>query len=621
MHQLNIWTGVLMIILVVKLMDMIKVKFHSTLKIVFEAFSSVSSYLYAFSIIVLLLLFSFIFYAMLVMNYYSPGLESIGLIIKDVLLNIFQAGKTDPDSLSSIHYSSDSLVPILYDFILFITFNTFCFQFLLAMIVSSYQIIRAKYLLSIKTTVVYSEMVNTPITTKLMHLMTFTTFDKSIAQTDTKAFDMKQAEVMTPRTKATLDPNKGKDYYKYLVDGNTPPSKQKQNETRTLDRLKTSSQRAASFRQKSKVVMEEVEKIEDKSKANQPFNDKRTMKEIMFNNLELMGLMPFIDPNSIISRDIYLLKMGSIREKLIGQRALQMHRQVKELLSNVFVQFCKFLIYLIYITLYIMMITRHLDIVDRNSTLLGLRNDNIVLRSKNPQYQGTISFNDIVTISDVTYWSEVYLRSFPEVGEKFIRNSLYQVTNTQSFLTYLKSLLREKVLYPTDRGNDTSTPLVTHFIETTKVDVLGLYSLGDATRANDDIDLTTVGSLYPEHSDQIRLSVRRGYCGAWQGLEAQCEYPHVHDPRSSRLYGESQLANIGHRRKPFSPSSTTPKSGRCSTTTYCGVWSTFGTSSASTEAAQSSKHSEPTYCESTRMRLMAGRYSLRYVSTSSTLSS
>lgn len=479
-----------MIVLVVKLMDMIKVKFHSTLKIVFEAFAAVSSLLYAFAIIVLLLLSSFMTYGMLVMNYYVPGLGSVGQISKEVLLSIFQDAPTETDSLIKAHYSSDSLFPIIYNFALFITFNTFCFQFLLAMIVSSYQIIRSKYLISIKTTVVYSEMVNTPIMTKLMHLLTFTTFNKSIAQTDMRTLEAKDQSI-TPRSKLIQDPNLPKEYFKYLADGSTPPSKKESLQTKSDHRMR--DKRLGSFRQGSKLVMEEVEKAQAESKSFQQMVDKRTMKEIMFNNLELIGLLPFIDPNSIISRDIYLLKMGSIRQKLIAERATQMHRQVKELLSNVFIQFCKFLIYLIYITLYVLMITRHLDIVERSSTVEGLKNDNKMLTSKNPRYLSSVSFTNIVTLSDVTGWTEVYLKSFPETGEKYIRNYLYQVTTTQSFLTYLKSLLDERLLFPSGSSFASPIPLVTHFIETVKVDVLGLYSKGTATKNFDDVDLSTVG--------------------------------------------------------------------------------------------------------------------------------
>jgi hypothetical protein len=482
-----------MIVLVVKLMDMIKVKFHSTLKIVFEAFSAVSTLLYAFAIIVILLLFSFMTYGMLVMNYYVPGLESIGQISKEVLLSIFQDAPTDMNSLIKDHYSSDSLLPIVYNFALFITFNTFCFQFLLAMIVSSYQIIRSKYLISIKTTVVYSEMVNTPITTKLMHLLTFTTFNKSIAQTDTKALEDKDRDGLTPRSKLIQDPNLPNDYFKYLAEGTTPPSKKETQALETKSEHRKRNKRVESFRQGSKMVMEEAEKTQTEPKSSQQMVDKRTMKEIMFNNLELIGLLPFIDPNSIISRDIYLLKMGVIRQKLIGERAKQMHRQIKELLSNVFVQFCKFLIYLIYITLYVLMITRHLDVVERSSTAEGLKNDNKALTSKNPRYLSSVSFSNIVTLSDVTGWAEVYLKSFPETGQKNIRNYLYQVTTTQSFLTYLKSLLDERLLLPSGSTFASPKPLVTHFIETVKVDVLGLYSKGTATKNFDDVDLSTVG--------------------------------------------------------------------------------------------------------------------------------
>ena len=133
------------------------------------------------------------------------------------------------------------------------------------------------------------------------------------------------------------------------------------------------------------------------------------------------------------------------------------------------------------------MITRHLDVVQRSSTAEGLKNDNKALTSKNPRYVSSVAFNNIVTLSDITSWTEVYLKSFPQEGEKYIRNSLYQVTHTRSFLTYLKTLLNEKVLKPKN------SPLVTHFIETVKVDVLGIYTTGDSLKNYDDVDLATVG--------------------------------------------------------------------------------------------------------------------------------
>jgi hypothetical protein len=117
------YNGFLTIFLIIRLMNLIQIKFFNSLRIVFYAFAATSKLLVAFFLAVGLILTAFLAYSNLVLVQYERSFTDFYKTFEIVALSIFQ-DYTFPKS-SLVEYLDNNYITPVFFFMMFIIFNTF----------------------------------------------------------------------------------------------------------------------------------------------------------------------------------------------------------------------------------------------------------------------------------------------------------------------------------------------------------------------------------------------------------------------------------------------------------------------------------------------------------------
>jgi hypothetical protein len=107
---------------------------------VFYAFAATSDLLIAFFLAVGLFLIAFLAYSNLVLVEFERSFTDFYKTFEIVALSIFQDYEFPQSSL--VEYLDNNYITPIFFFMMFIIFNTFSMQFFIAIIVSSYSVMR-----------------------------------------------------------------------------------------------------------------------------------------------------------------------------------------------------------------------------------------------------------------------------------------------------------------------------------------------------------------------------------------------------------------------------------------------------------------------------------------------
>jgi hypothetical protein len=157
-------------------MDLIQIKFFESLRIVFYAFAATSDLLIAFFLAVGLFLIAFLAYSNLVLVEFERAFTDFYKTFEIVALSIFQDYAFPRSSLEE--YLDNNYITPVFFFMMFIIFNTFSMQFFIAIIVSSYSVMRQKYQNALEALGELEKRQESRLSKKILSMLTFTTYSK-----------------------------------------------------------------------------------------------------------------------------------------------------------------------------------------------------------------------------------------------------------------------------------------------------------------------------------------------------------------------------------------------------------------------------------------------------------
>lgn len=170
------YNGFLTIFLIIRLMDLVQIKFFESLRIVFYAFAATSDLLIAFFLAVGLFLIAFLAYSNLVLVEYERSFTDFYKTFEIVALSIFQDYAFPRSSL--VEYLDDNYITPIFFFMMFIIFNTFSMQFFIAIIVSSYSVMRKKYQNALEALGELEKRDESKLSKKILSMIMFRTYSK-----------------------------------------------------------------------------------------------------------------------------------------------------------------------------------------------------------------------------------------------------------------------------------------------------------------------------------------------------------------------------------------------------------------------------------------------------------
>lgn len=170
------YNGFLTIFLIIRLMDLIQIKFFESLRIVFYSFAATSDLLIAFFLAVGLFLIAFLAYSNLVLVEYERSFTDFYKTFEIVALSIFQDYAFPRSSLEE--YLDDNYITPIFFFMMFIIFNTFSMQFFIAIIVSSYSVMRKKYQNALEALGELEKRDESRFSKKIFSMLMFKTYSK-----------------------------------------------------------------------------------------------------------------------------------------------------------------------------------------------------------------------------------------------------------------------------------------------------------------------------------------------------------------------------------------------------------------------------------------------------------
>jgi hypothetical protein len=438
-NQKNIYVlnGLLTILLIIKLLQMIKSLFYTSLTIVFATFSAISSLLIAFFSTVGLLMLLYVAVALLLMGNYVQAYGDLGSTLEQVILSLFQDSPSD--SLSFIDYKQDSMIPSMYFYILFLTFNTFLLQFFIAIIVSSYSELRNRYQLEIEMNSRFESTKGLKMSDKLKCLLTFTPYNpdsKKIKEVDEFKTEMQRDVMMETARIDELGRGNGQPLHRALKSKSTQgASNQGHTETGT------------EFMTKVKSIENSFETYEEKSKqVKKPIKQK--MREVLSMNLELLGLHGKQN-TELISRDQYLTKLKKIGVQIVRERNKEINVIIHETTSSILGNFFKFTLYLLYCLVFYWVVSENLNMYEAyrisSAFQLGVESEQF----QPTKYADTITFFNCSTLSEFNDWFTMIMTKFPSKltdPKRVISSFNYQIFVTNGLLIYDKVYRTDKIM-------------------------------------------------------------------------------------------------------------------------------------------------------------------------------
>lgn len=360
--------GLTIILIVIRLTEMIQVAFRSTLSTIFYSLGVVKKVLGSYFLIILLFMVYFIIDANLNISSQEKKFSSFGKSAELVLLSIFQ----------NIEFTSDSLLPAhdlrfsFFFYTLFLTFNTFVMQFFLAIMVSPFLAISDKYQFAIEASVKYENQSNIGMGTKLWHLLSFRYFNKEAYNERTRQ-KIKKNEIVNKNNMVKIN--------------------------RLIKKEIITAKDIHGFEQEDSEEDEENVEVFEKKKESKV--QKKSMKEILFGNLDLLGLTKNSQvETNLVSRDIYIDNIQRVMNGVKMKKAYDVRMKTIEARSNVPGNCCSTVCYILYIFLFVTVLSRQLNIPKNFKSRSAMRSFVKNFEFTNPDYEQKLNYFDMATLSD-----------------------------------------------------------------------------------------------------------------------------------------------------------------------------------------------------------------------------
>jgi hypothetical protein len=417
--------GILMVLASLRLIMMLMANFYELFQLLKVTFKNTGRVLVSFLALSFMIFICFVLAAVLILPKVDPIYKSLWGTASVMLQSIL--GRPDFTSNSLKKQSSSDIMFTLINVLFFIYFSAFAFEYLLAIQYHYYFDVQKKYKIPILVKYRFLESRQLSLASKFKYLFTFKFKKKDFEAEERKKNQAKEFENAEESVSenghedahASLNIKPGNSTGKEVSSNRIKNAQWKESFSRSIGQLmnpllalKTETLNINFTRPKAKpklVLKQNITKpINDVPSKNQIKAKRDEASEYLLGRTELkdiftMNLNNFITQGeeSFYSRNQYLNDAQWISTVITDEITNDYSERVEEHKANLVTNFVKCISYFLYIWLYSIITTRHLNIEESlkfNIAYVRFVNES---RFQNPRYKGDLNFNMMRVFTDM----------------------------------------------------------------------------------------------------------------------------------------------------------------------------------------------------------------------------
>ena len=459
--QLYFTCAILVILLTCQLIEMLQDKYYTILKIIYVSFLENLSILLTYFIMVTGIIISLSTVGVLVIVYYDRTLTDYSSTMERIVLSFFQSPQLNTPSL--LGYELKYTFRGTYYFIMYMLFNVVIIQFILSILTSLYSQLKEKYEIAMLAAESMQHNTKVNMFKKVLNLLTFRSISTKLEENEIDRAK-RHERINDLISQLIMDSDaQGID----LVHSGTTQSLNIFRDSQVLSMGQYRKAMKTFTGPEIKRVSKEKRRLEEKlkqerMKKNTVAYQKKSMKEILKSNLEEIGIGT-VEGEDFLSRDMYLSKISLFKSLILKKRERIVMKRLKELSHRVGHKAIGFVVYLLYIYLFVDIVTRHTQVHEKFKSYKSFIATTSSEQFNNSYYQFPINFTSILTLSDMRAWVQYVPSKFLAADgtrtPRVLASKFDQILGINSVVSYQKKFLVDHI-----GKHDASTKVFSNYL-------------------------------------------------------------------------------------------------------------------------------------------------------------